>query len=38
MQRILSLERSFIQNGRFLQFDDVVWEYLDLGHAEGIPS
>ena len=36
VRRFLSLERSLTARGRFQELDDVMQEYLDLGHAEPI--
>jgi hypothetical protein len=38
VRRFLSLERSLTAKGRFKELDDVMQEYLDLGHAEPISS
>ena len=38
VQRFLSLERSLNHKGQFQDFEAVVQEYLDLGHAEDVPS
>ena len=37
VRRLLSLERSLNTRGCFKEFDDVMQEYLDLGHAEVVP-
>ena len=34
---LLSLERSLTVKDHFKEFDDVIQEYFDLGHAEGGP-
>ena len=38
MRRFLSLERSLNQKGCFQEFDTVMQEYFDLGHAEAVPT
>ena len=38
VRRFLSLERSLTAKGRFKELDAVMQEYLDLGHAEPVPS
>ena len=38
VQRFLSLERSLNAKGCFKEFSDVMQEYLDLGHAEIVPT
>ena len=38
VRRFLSLERSLNQKGCFQEFDTVMQEYFDLGHAEGVPT
>ena len=38
VRRFLSLEQSLTAKDRFKQFDDVIQEYFDLGHAESIPT
>ena len=38
VKRFLSLERSLTAKDRFKEFDDVIQEYFDLGHAESIPT
>ena len=38
VRRFLSPERSLTAKGRFKELDDVMQEYLDLGHAEPISS
>ena len=38
VRRFVSLERSLTRRGRFTEFDAVMQEYLDLGHAEEVPS
>ena len=37
VRRFLSLERSLATKGRFKEFDDVIQEYFELGHAEQVP-
>ena len=37
VRRFLSLERSLNQRGCFKEFNGVMQEYLDLGHAEIVP-
>ena len=38
VRRFLSLERSLNHKGQFRDFEAVMQEYLDLGHAEAVPS
>ena len=38
VRRFLSLERSLNCRGKFRDFESVMQEYLDLGHAEVVPS
>ncbi len=38
VRRFISLEKSLTYKGRFQEFDTVMQEYLDLGHAERVPS
>ena len=38
VRRFLSLERSLIHKGCFQDFDAVMQEYLDLDHAEEVPT
>ena len=38
VRRFLSLERSLNQKGCFKEFDTVMQEYFDLGHAEPVPT
>ena len=38
VKRFLSLERSLNQKGCFQEFDTVMQEYLNLKHAEAVPS
>ena len=38
MKRFLSLERSLNSKGCFQEFNTVMQEYLDLGHAEAVPT
>ena len=38
VRRFLSLECSHTAKGRFEELDDVMQEYLHLGHAEPIPT
>ena len=38
VRRFLSLERSLNSRGQFQAFEPVMKEYMDLGHAELIPS
>ena len=38
VRRFLSLERSLNARGRFQEFNIVMQEYFDLGHAEPIPT
>ena len=37
VRRLLSLERSLNTRGCFNEFDDIMQEYLDLGHTEVVP-
>ena len=37
VRRFQALERSLVRKGRFPEFDAVMREYLDLGHAEKVP-
>ena len=37
VRRYLSLEHSLVSNSQKSQFDNVLKEYLDLGHAEKVP-
>ena len=38
VRRFLSLERSLNQKGCFQEFDTVMQEYFDFGHAEAVPT
>ena len=38
VKRFLSLERSLNSKGCFQEFNTVMQEYLDLGHAEAVPT
>lgn len=38
VRTFFSLERSLSSKGQFQAFDSVMKEYLDLGHAEAVPS
>ncbi len=38
VRRFLSLERSLHHKGRFPEVQDVMQEYLTLGHAEAVPT
>ena len=38
VRRFLSLECSLNQKNKFQEFENVMQEYLDLGHAEPVPS
>lgn len=38
MRRFLSLERSLCTKNQFDDFGSVMQEYLDMGHAEPVPS
>jgi len=38
LRRLKSNEQSLLKKGMWQQFQDVVKEYLDLGHAEPIPN
>lgn len=38
VRRFFSLECSLIQKNKLREFQDVMQEYLDLGHAESVPS
>ena len=38
VRRFLSLERTLTAKGRFKELDDVMQEYLHLGHTEPIPT
>lgn len=38
VKRFTSLERSLNRQGRFEEFDAVMQEYLNLGHAEVVPT
>jgi hypothetical protein len=37
VRRFLSLERSLCLKGKFGEFEDVIQEYFNLGHAEPVP-
>ena len=37
VRRFLTLERSLHSKGRFEEFNDVMKEYLEIGHAELVP-
>ena len=37
VRRFMSLERSLTLNSRFNEFEAVMQEYLDMGHAERVP-
>ena len=37
VRRFMSLERSLTLNNRFTEFEAVMQEYLDMGHAERVP-
>ena len=38
VRRFGSLEKSLIRKGQFQEFDTVMQEYFELGHAEMVPS
>ena len=38
VRRFLSLERSLNQKDHFQEFDAVMQEYLDFGHAQAVPD
>lgn len=38
VHRFLSLERTLCAKNQFDQFDEIIKEYFDLGHAELVPS
>ena len=38
IRRFLSLERSLTQRNKFHEFQTVMQDYLELGHAESMPS
>ena len=38
MRRFLSLERSLHSKGEFEDFNAVMTEYFEMGHAETVPS